>query len=269
MIQLGSTKVQTAIDDFAQRGFAVVEACDRDALDAVRAAVHASASATAENEDAQRFMNGFHELGLSGSELNDYRLRTYREFNRRVDAGQLIWNAFRDTLTALIGPDVCVQRQVNLVIQPPHDTNNSPVHRDAPPNSVFEIVAWVPLVDCYGTKGMQVLDLRQTEHALTLLDGSAGDYDALCRFALEHGAFAEVAYGSALLFWTPLFHAIPINAETETRWSLNLRYKSPFTPYGAKGFPDYFRILELSPLSRAAIESERRTRLGAASGPAR
>jgi sporadic carbohydrate cluster 2OG-Fe(II) oxygenase len=262
MIPMHDELMLAAIADFTANGYTIVAAEDRAALDEVRAALHCSAAGTTQSTQPGEFMDRFHERGLKGSELNDFRLATYRDFNKRVDAGALIWKAFRNVLVALVGPDVSVQRQANLVIQPPHDTDNSPAHRDAPPNSLFEVVAWVPMVDCYGTKGMQVLDLRKSEEALKLLTGSSANHVAFSQFAFEHGEFVDVPYGSGLLFWTPLVHAIPVNVESQTRWSLNLRYKSVFTPYGSKGFPEYFRVLELSPLTHAAIEYERRARLG-------
>lgn len=248
------------IEHFASDGYAVVEAVDRRALDCVRTALIASCPGL-QGDDSDAKLNRFHERGIEGAALNDYRLGVYRRFNSQVDAGKLIWQAFRDQLLRLVGPDVAVQQRVNLVIQPPSDSNQSPVHRDAPPNSLFEVVVWLPLVDCYGTKGMRVLNRSDTDAALRFLEGQSADYEAFTKFAMSHGEAVSVPYGSALLFWTRCVHAIPVNTESETRWSLNLRYKSVFTPYGTKGLPDYFRILELSPLSRLAIEEERQHRL--------
>lgn len=263
MIGLEDRTVAEALGEFEHLGYTIAKAEDRAALDAVRAGLVECACEGTLPADPVEFMNRFHEREFKGSALNDYRLRTYRQFNERVAAGELIWKAFRGILTALIGPDVAVQKRVNLVIQPPHDTENAPAHRDAPPNSLFEVVVWVPMVDCYGSKGMQVLDLDQTKSALAFLDGESADYDAYSRYTLEHGRYTDIPYGSALFFWGHVVHAVPTNTEPETRWSLNLRYKSLFAPWGAKSIPDYFRIMQLSPLTRAAMEEERRSRLAA------
>ena len=42
-------------------------------------------------------------------------------------------------------------------------------HRDAPLNSSYEIVIWIPLVDCYKTKSMYILNFDKTNRALNFL----------------------------------------------------------------------------------------------------
>ena len=51
----------------------------------------------------------------------------------------------------------------------PNDPNPSEIHRDAPLNSAYEIVAWVPLVDCYKSKAMYILDYPSTKKSLGFL----------------------------------------------------------------------------------------------------
>ena len=43
--------------------------------------------------------------------------------------------------------DICVQN-INFSIQRPSDQQRAPFHKDSPPNSPYEIVVWLPLVDC-------------------------------------------------------------------------------------------------------------------------
>ena len=63
-----------------------------------------------------------------------------------------------------------VQKTINIVIQPPKDQNPTIPHRDAPPNSFYEIVLWIPLTDCYETKSMYVIDQTDSENSLKILE---------------------------------------------------------------------------------------------------
>ena len=51
---------------------------------------------------------------------------------------------------------------MNLVIQKPDDVNQVTLHRDAPPNSPYEIVVWVPLTKVFKTKNMYILEKKET-----------------------------------------------------------------------------------------------------------
>lgn len=251
----------TFLETFRNDGFAVVPASVPDALDRLRTALFEEAKGLvgADADDPTAFLDRFHERALAGSALNDFRLALIRAFNERVDAGGLIYEAYREPLMNLVGPDVAAQKSCNVVIQQPGDIDVSPVHRDSPPNSPFEVVVWIPLTRCYGTKGITILDRAQTDEILAELraDGTE-DADRANARALEIGRTCEVDYGQACFFWTGLIHAIPVNRESETRWSLNIRYKNVFSPYGEKGLPDFFRILSLSPVADLAIEDERK-----------
>ena len=52
-----------------------------------------------------------------------------------------------------------MQKNLNLSIQLPKDTNSLlPLHADTwSGNSPFEVVIWIPLVDCIKTKSMFIL----------------------------------------------------------------------------------------------------------------
>ncbi|OAN45373.1 hypothetical protein A6A05_04435 [Magnetospirillum moscoviense] len=238
----------------------LVPVTDQESLDRVRVTVVAAARAElglADEGDPVAFMNDFHRRGLSAVEMNSFRLALIRRINDEADIGRLIWQAFRDPLTCIIGPDVVVQKSANLVIHLPEDGNNAPIHRDAPPNSPFEVVVWVPLVDCFGTKGMCILDKNQSREGMDLLQASPETPERIENFVWDRFQPIPVPYGSAVMFWAGLLHAVPTNTEGQTRWSFNIRYKNTFAPYGTKGYPEYFKILEMSPLTELAYDWQR------------
>jgi sporadic carbohydrate cluster 2OG-Fe(II) oxygenase len=243
---------------FFEQGYAIVDANDLPSLTCIRDTIvsELQKNIPALSGEADTVLNNFHSQNLTGGALNEFRMKLINEFNSQMDVAQNVFNAFEHDIRSLVGSDIAVQRSVNIVIQQPGDKDVPPSHRDAPPHSPFEVVAWVPLVNCSMTKGMSVLDRQATVTAVNYLKND--DTSGFIKACSELGQPVNIQFGQALLFWTGLIHHIPINIENETRWALNLRYKNAFTPFGTKGLPDYFRILELSPLARLGINDERK-----------
>ena len=204
----------------------------------------------------ESFFNNFHRQiyrnpithgGITGTVLNGLRLGLQRSLAKHV--GPALFAAF-PRIAELVGADVVQQKGCNLVIAMPGDSEHAPTHRDAPLNSNFEVVCWTPLVTCFGTKSMAILDKNQTQAALDILMQQG--YDAYAQYAHEVGTALDIPFGSACLFWAGLVHTVPTNQTDETRWSLNHRFKNYWAPYGEKG-SGYFELLKLSPLTEVGI----------------
>jgi sporadic carbohydrate cluster 2OG-Fe(II) oxygenase len=244
---------------FVKDGYSVVDTVAPEALAELRRAVLVAAGDILNEQpsDADRFFNRFHERGLTGAALNDFRMAVIKRFNESCNYADLVFAAFRPALMELVGPDIVVQKSANLVISCPHDEGVGPLHQDAPANSPFEVVVWLPMVDCSRTKSMLVYDKSETEIMAAAVTREPEEFERLDLDA-PGGTYVPVKYGQALLFWTWLYHRTPINVEDETRWSFNIRFKNLFSPYGAKGLLDYFRIQHLSPVAALAFEQEAR-----------
>jgi sporadic carbohydrate cluster 2OG-Fe(II) oxygenase len=248
-----------AIREIESRGYALVPADNTEVLEGIRQRIHAEACrilSVPQQGSPEDFFNRFHERKVSGAELNRVRLGIVNFATQELQAGGLILEAFRSSLVGLIGPDIAGQKTVNLVIQQPGDADQVPTHRDAPANSHFEVVVWVPLVPVYGTKSMIIADRENTMHGLSLLQSGKG-FAEFEKFIDKNSVDLEVPFGSACFFAAGLAHGCRVNREKETRWSLNVRFKNAFSPYGAKSIPDFFKILELSPLSKIAMDFEK------------
>jgi len=245
------------ITAFAEQGYAVVAADDRAPLDELRAAVFECVKEAVPygGEPVVDFLNGFASYDLAPTAFNDLRLRVVEHLTER-DASRRIYDAFRSTLSLLIGPDVAAQKIANIVVQRPGDADQVPVHRDAPSNSHFEAVVWVPLVDCYDSKSMYACDRERSAEGVAMLRDGSG-FARFAEFIEQHGHDLNVPYGSAFIFAAGIAHGCKVNVTDETRWAVNVRYKNVFSPYGNKGLAEFFRVLELSPLSQVALDFER------------
>ena len=63
----------------------------------------------------------------------------------------------------------------------------------------------------------------------------------------------KVNYGEILVFDQSLPHGNIVNREKETRWSMNIRFKGIFTPYGDKKIGEFFEPITLKPVSKKGM----------------
>ena len=63
----------------------------------------------------------------------------------------------------------------------------------------------------------------------------------------------NVKFGQVVIFDHSLPHGNVINKEKETRWSINCRFKSLFTPYKDKRIGEYYEPIIIKPATRRGI----------------
>ena len=70
-----------------------------------------------------------------------------------------------ESLFTLVGNELMMQKNINLSIQFPDDKSSLlPIHSDVwSGDSPFEINLWIPLVDCFKTKSMYILEQKDYE----------------------------------------------------------------------------------------------------------
>ena len=235
---------------FEKKGFAVID-INKDYLPKLNKLKKSLEKETSKNllKYENFSLEKFHKYKLKKISLNQFRLDMISKINRQKNLKLDIYNSIKSVLDKCLGPDIIVQKNINLVIQKPKDKDRAPFHKDAPANSNYEIVVWVPLVDCYKTMSMYLFDVSKHKKSKKFLkeNNSPSKFDM---YSQKEGALPDVKYGQALIFWTNNYHYIPINKERNTRWSLNVRYKNLFTKYGTKNLLDFYEILKLSPLTK-------------------
>ena len=130
-----------------------------------------------------------------------------------------------------------MQNRINLSIQFPNDASSLlPLHSDIwSGDSPFEVVVWIPLVDCYGTKTMYILPpnhYKKVENNFKKYSNKSSTQ--LFNKIKKNLDWIDIKFGEILIFNQALPHGNIINKEKETRWSMNCRFKSVFSPYGDK-----------------------------------
>lgn len=203
-------------------------------------------------------LNSLHKAFKSPEDANSFRLKLTSQLSNQIDVGSKVFELFRSKLEPLVGPDILVQKTPNLVFQPPEYPIPTELHRDAPANSPYEVIVWLPFVDCFDTKSMYVLDREHSQLAAEHIKQNPNDKNGFDEILLAHAALMKVPFGSALIFWSGLFHGSIVNKEGESRLSLNIRYKNLFSPAGIKDQLRYFNILQTSQLTDLGLDFQHR-----------
>ncbi|MDC1169952.1 hypothetical protein OAT35_01110 [Candidatus Pelagibacter sp.] len=200
-------------------------------------------------------LNNFHKIlsKLSDADLNQKKVNIIKKISNDNSLVDLIFVSFAEEIEEMLGKDLLVQKTINLVIQAPKDPNPTIPHRDAPPNSYFELVLWIPLVDCKDTKSMYTIDIASTKDALDELDKNKDDWEGFLNKFKDKKNYPNVKFGQALFFLPYIFHGSDTNNTDETRFSLNIRFKALFSPSGKKFPLHFFRLFKMSELTKLAL----------------
>ena len=245
-------------NEYFRDGYIIRPVADAEALNRIRdhfVDVISEALGKPSAADPDLLLNGIHEH-VPVDNLNDFRLKVIRGINAISEFRELYFRVARTYLETLVGNELAMQQRVNLSIQfPGDDSSLLPVHADTwSGDSPFELVVWLPLVDCYDTKAMYLLSPQKTSELKNHFREAAGESsEALYRAIKNDVKWLPVRYGEVMLFDQALPHGNIVNKEPETRWSMNCRFKGVFTPYGDKKLGEFFEPITLRAASRMGM----------------
>jgi len=245
------------IEDFEERGYHIFDIEDRAGLERIRRAVanQLSKETGAPVEDISDFLNRAGER-VSVADLNSVRLGTFNAMNREPWFRPTYYRLARGVLATLVGNELAMQRRINLSVQLPGDESSLlPVHSDVwSGDSAFEVVVWVPLVDCYRTKSMFILPRKlNDEHSKRLAEFQGKDTEELFRAIEPDVEWVTVSVGQGIIFTHTLMHGNRRNEENEARWSMNCRFKSLLSPYDTKRLGEFFEPITLRAATRLGM----------------
>ena len=203
----------------------------------------------------KNYLDNIHKR-IQPESLNDLRVKLINHLNALNWLRESYFRLARTVLETIVGNELAMQLRINLSIQMPHDDSSLlPVHSDVwSGDSPFEVVVWLPLVDCYRTKSMFLLPPAPTRkfhdnfHEFKMKNS-----EELFRAIEPELKWIDISYGQVLLFNQNLPHGNRVNNESETRWSMNCRFKSIFSPYGDKKLGEFFEPITLRAASRLGM----------------
>ncbi|PPR19564.1 MAG: hypothetical protein CFH43_00127, partial [Proteobacteria bacterium] len=150
-----------------------------------------------------------------------------------------------------------MQKKINLSIQLPEDRDSLlPVHSDVwSGDSPFEVVVWLPLVNCFKTKSMYILPANLiNQFNKKISKKNYQNSEKVFQLIKKKVKWIKINYGQVLIFNQSLPHGNRVNKEPETRWSLNCRFKNIFSPYGDKKIGEFFEPITLRAASEIGLK---------------
>lgn len=249
------------LSTFGDLGFAIVDIPLIQGISNARDAIvnYLAEKYSLEYTEPHHFLNNFHINAAIKDDAasNSMILDLIKGVTGNHDFSSLIFESISPFLDVLIGPDVMAQKNNNIVYQYPGSNRFSELHTDYPTNSEFEIVAWVPLVNCFRSKSFYLVPLSDSiDLSSRFKSGQYANWDNFKAACLSKAIHVEVNYSQCILFWTGLIHGSLINETNESRWCLNARYKNLFAPCGQHDPLTYYKPLRYSALTRIALASK-------------
>ena len=203
-----------------------------------------------------KILNNFHKF-IEIKDLNKIRLELISKINSSNKIRYLYFKNAQKYLYGLVGNELVMQNRINLSIQLPNDKSSLlPIHSDTwSGDSPFEAVVWTPLVNCFNTKSMYIINNKKYyKFENNFKKFSKKDSDYIFNNIKKDLIWIKVNAGETLLFNQNLPHGNVVNLEKETRWSLNCRFKSVFSPYGDKKIGEFFTPITQRALSEIGMD---------------
>ncbi len=245
--------------EFFENGFVIREVENKDTLDKLRNLIIEASYNYLGKSEPKSLQHYLDEIGpdLKSIQLNDLRLNILEKMQNTPWLKAAYYSLARKMLATLVGNELAMQKSINLSIQVPGDDSSLlPVHADVLNGaSPFEVVLWIPLVDCYATKSMYILNPKKNSKILSnLKDFSENTSEELFKTIKDDVSWLTVPYGSYLIFTQNLLHGNRVNREKQTRWSMNCRFKSLLSPYSDKKFGEFFEPITIRAATRLGMK---------------
>lgn len=243
---------------FLEDGYLISSVENIDALQLIQKKVVSIASEHLDDTDAMGldYLNNIHKL-IDLSRLNNFRLDILNKINDEKWFRLAYYSLAKSIIEIIVGNEIAMQMRVNLSIQLPGDASSLlPVHSDVwSGDSPFEVVIWLPLVDCYGTKSMYLLPPKETAELHQKGSNFVGrNSEELYQTIKQDVDWITISAGQVLVFNQNLPHGNRINSESESRWSMNCRVKSIFSPYAEKKLGEFFEPVTIRAATRLGMD---------------
>jgi sporadic carbohydrate cluster 2OG-Fe(II) oxygenase len=251
-------KDQKIIKNFEEKGFIIFKSEEKKLIDEIKDRFKIFLPKKISDKkikNSNNFFNNTHKF-VEFKKLNNFRLDIIKKINSSDDIKKKVYKISKKYLDILVGNELAIQKRINLSIQLPNDSSSLlPLHADTWSGvSPFETVIWLPLVDCYRTKTMYILPANKVKkYENKFLGKKIKSSQQIFNLIKKDLIWLKVNYGEVLVFDQSLPHGNIVNIEKETRWSMNIRFKGLFTPYGDKKLGEFFEPITLKPISKKGM----------------
>lgn len=241
---------------FIKKGYVISKVENLKSLEYITKFIKKQIQSYLRHKSKKFLLNDIHRF-IKKDKINQVRLKLIKQINNDLKFRQSYFNLAKNNIFNIVGNELAMQKNINLSIQLPDDDSSLlPLHSDTwSGDSPFETVLWVPLVDCYKTKSMFILESSKYDKFRKIYKKVKNtSADNLHNKVKKDLKYLKVNYKNFLLFNQNLPHGNSINRTQETRISLNCRFKGLFTPYKEKKIGEFFSPLIIKPASRMGLK---------------
>jgi sporadic carbohydrate cluster 2OG-Fe(II) oxygenase len=200
-------------------------------------------------------LNNIHKF-ISKSQINSFRLEVINNLNLSKQIKKAYYMISKDLLYNIVGNELMMQKNLNLSIQMPNDeTSLLPIHSDVwSGDSPYEANIWLPLVDCYKTKSMYILNQKYYNFFINIIKkNKITNSEEIYNMLKKKLTWINIKFGEFLIFNQSLPHGNIVNKENTTRWSFNCRFKSIGSTYADKKVGEFFLPIKLKPMTQIGL----------------
>ena len=249
-------KTQNLVTKFETNGYVVADVEDYNSLELISSFFKKNfVNKFIKEKKIDEDLNKIHNF-VKPKSLNEFRISLYNKFNESEKLKKSYFNLATNLIENIVGNELAMQKRINISIQLPNDKSSLlPLHSDTwSGDSPFEVVLWLPLVDCYESKSMFILNQKNIKKFNKLYNSPSNKKESdLYKDIKKDLEFVNIKFGQFLLFNQNLPHGNTINKTKETRVSMNCRFKGLFTPYSQKKLGSFFKPLNLKPATKIGL----------------
>ena len=255
-LTLEDTKIS---NEFKRDGYVIRNVADKKSLDYIQSKFIKLIKKNykfEKNYNNEKILNFVHKK-IKKNQLNNFRLKILNEINKDENCRYSYFKLTKPYLEAIVGNELVMQKKINLSIQLPEDQDSLlAVHSDVwSGDSPFEVVVWLPLVNCFRTKSMYILPANLiNQFNKKISKKNYQNSEKVFQLIKKKVKWIKINYGQVLIFNQSLPHGNRVNKESETRWSLNCRFKNIFSPYGDKKIGEFFEPITLRAASEIGLK---------------
>ena len=255
------TKIEKIIaDKFIKDGYVILKVENLDKLRKLQNFIVKLISKNSKNKISNLDILNSYFKNKKSKDLNQSRLKIYNKINNSVNFREDFYFLAKHGLDAIVGNELVMQNKINLSIQNPNDDSSLlNMHADTwSGDSPYEVVVWLPLVDAYKSKSMYILPAKNLKKFQKIFSKNQSNQRYLYNKLKKYFHWLEIKFGEVLIFNQTLPHGNIVNKINETRWSLNCRFKSIFSPYEDKKLGEFFEPITIKPATKIGLKYKRR-----------
>lgn len=214
------------------------------------------------DDSAKSFIGSSTNTKFDSTELNKVRMEAFRNLNESKNWDKLYYQMAEKLLDKIFGPDLLIQRKLNLSIQMPNDESSIlGMHTDTlSGQSPFELVMWTAFTDANDSNSMFYFDREVSSkifHEMPSMEQSG--LEKLRKKYWKDAKFLDVKESDVVLFSGTLFHGNIVNETKKTRISINCRFKNLYSPSGKtksadRGVGIFYKLLHESVVTEIGRE---------------